>query len=47
MTKLLIIGDLHGMMPKIYFKDFDVIIVPGDICGDKGIREAYMKMYKE
>jgi Icc-related predicted phosphoesterase len=46
-VRFLIIGDLHGQMPKIHFKDFDAIIAPGDVCSDKGIREIYMKMYKE
>lgn len=34
MTKFLIIGDLHGNKPKIYEKDFDAIIAPGDFCSD-------------
>jgi len=34
MTKFLIIGDLHGNKPNIYFKDFDAIIAPGDFCSD-------------
>ena len=32
--KFLIVGDLHGQKPKIYFKDFDAIIAPGDFCSD-------------
>lgn len=32
--KFLIIGDLHGQMPIINFKDFDAIIAPGDFCSD-------------
>lgn len=32
--KFLIVGDLHGNMPKIYRKDFDAIIAPGDFCSD-------------
>ena len=32
--KILILGDLHGDQVKLYFKDFDAIILPGDICGD-------------
>tara|TARA_Y100000310_G_scaffold138285_1_gene137173 strand:- start:7528 stop:8391 length:864 start_codon:yes stop_codon:yes gene_type:complete len=32
--KILIVGDLHGQKPKIYFKDFDAIIAPGDFCSD-------------
>src|SRR3989338_9992052 len=38
-SKFLIIGDLHGNKPKVYFKDFDAIIAPGDFCSDKGIRK--------
>ena len=33
--KFLIVGDLHGQMPKIHFKEFDAIIAPGDFCSDK------------
>ena len=33
--KLLIIGDLHGNKPKIYYKGFDAIIAPGDFCSDE------------
>jgi len=47
MTRFLIIGDLHGQMPKISIKEFDAIIAPGDFCSDKNIREVYMRMYKE
>ena len=32
--KFLIIGDLHGNRPKLYFKGFDAIIAPGDFCSD-------------
>ncbi|MBI4145699.1 metallophosphoesterase [Candidatus Woesearchaeota archaeon] len=32
--KFLIIGDLHGRMPRIRFKGFDAIIAPGDFCSD-------------
>ena len=32
--KILVVGDLHGQKPKIYFKDFDAIIAPGDFCSD-------------
>jgi Icc-related predicted phosphoesterase len=32
--KFLIVGDLHGKKPHIYFKDFDAIIAPGDFCSD-------------
>lgn len=46
MTRFLIIGDLHGKMPDISIKDFDVIIAPGDFCSDKHIRDVFMEMYK-
>jgi len=36
--KFLIIGDLHGKRPRIHYKNFDAIIVPGDICSDRGLR---------
>ncbi len=32
--KFLIVGDLHGNMPKLHFKGFDAIIAPGDFCSD-------------
>ncbi len=34
MVRFLVIGDLHGIMPRIQVKEFDAIICPGDICGD-------------
>ena len=37
--KFLILGDLHGHIPKIYFKDFDAIITPGDFCDGSKIRK--------
>lgn len=45
--KILVIGDLHGQMPKIHFKNFDAIIAPGDFCLDRGIRKYLMISYKE
>ncbi len=33
--RFLIVGDLHGQMPKIHFKEFDAIIAPGDFCPDE------------
>ena len=32
--KFLIVGDLHGKVPKFYYKGFDTIIAPGDFCSD-------------
>ena len=40
--KFLIIGDLHGKMPRIHFKEFDAIIAPGDFCLDHA--KEYMWM---
>lgn len=34
-TRFLIIGDLHGRMPRLYAKRFDAIIAPGDFCSDE------------
>jgi len=45
--KILVIGDLHGQMPKIYFKEFDAIIAPGDFCLDTDIRKYSGLTYKE
>lgn len=45
--KILIIGDLHGQLPKIHFREFDAIIVPGDFCLDKEIRKYVLASYKE
>lgn len=39
--KLLVIGDLHGQIPEIYFKDFDAIIAPGDFGVSDIARETY------
>ena len=44
--KLLVIGDLHGNKPKIYFKDFDAIIAPGDFCSD-ALRKYYFEAIRE
>ena len=44
--KFLIIGDLHGNKPKIYYKNFDAIIAPGDFCSDSA-RKYFFKEFKE
>lgn len=44
--KLLIVGDLHGQMPEIYFNDFDAIIAPGDFCSD-AVRKYMFQALKE
>jgi len=49
MTKLLIIGDLHGRKPKIHFKksDFDAIVFIGDVCDDRKIGPLFKKYFKK
>lgn len=37
--KFLVIGDLHGNKPGIYFKDYDAIIAPGDFCSTDELRK--------
>jgi len=44
--KILIVGDLHGAKPKIYFEDYDAIIAPGDFCSDKS-KKILFKALKE
>jgi Icc-related predicted phosphoesterase len=46
MVKILVIGDLHGVKPRIHFKDFDCIVQPGDVCSDKLVRPVYKKWFK-
>lgn len=38
MVRFLVLGDVHGITPKVHFSDFDAIILPGDICSDEEIR---------
>jgi len=46
--KFLIIGDLHGSKPNIYFDGFDAIIAPGDFCPcPDRLRKIYKISYKE
>lgn len=42
--KFLIVGDLHGNMPNIHFKDFDAIIAPGDFCSDEARKYMFQAM---
>jgi len=46
MVKILVVGDLHGVKPRIHFKDFDAIVQPGDFCSDKLLRPAWKKYFK-
>lgn len=43
-TKFLILGDLHGKLPKIHFKDYDAIIAPGDFCSDEARKYMFQAM---
>ena len=49
--KFLLVGDLHGSKPNIYFDDFDAIIAPGDFCSSDKISrlvfEGMRKRFKE
>jgi len=45
--KFLIIGDLHGNKPEIYYEDFDAIIAPGDFCSSELIRKMAFLEVKE
>ncbi len=44
--KILVVGDLHGIKPKIHFKDFDCIIQVGDVCDDSKIAPLYKKYFE-
>ncbi|MDP4012888.1 MAG: metallophosphoesterase [Candidatus Nanoarchaeia archaeon] len=39
--KYLIVGDLHGNKPNIYFDGFDAIIAPGDFCSDATRKDMF------
>lgn len=43
--KILVIGDLHGRKPKLKTKNFDIIILVGDICCDREIGKFYKKWF--
>jgi len=45
--KLLVIGDLHGNKPNIYFDNFDAIIAPGDFCSSDKIAKLAFKGMKK
>jgi Icc-related predicted phosphoesterase len=44
--KILVIGDLHGVKPRIHFKEFDCIIQVGDVCSDKEFRPHIEKAFR-
>lgn len=41
--KFLVVGDLHGQPPRVVDESFDAVIVPGDVCGDAGIKPLMMQ----
>jgi len=45
--KLLVVGDLHGQVPNVYFNDFDAVIAPGDFCSSDESRPLMFKVIKE
>lgn len=45
--KFLVIGDLHGNKPNIYFKGFDAIIAPGDFCSDAPRKYMFQALRKK
>jgi Icc-related predicted phosphoesterase len=45
--KILVVGDLHGRRPVLLNKDFDAIILVGDICDDREIGPLYKKWFRE
>jgi len=47
LMKILVLGDLHGQIPKIHFKKFDAIICTGDVCASKYILKYFRISYKQ
>ena len=44
--KILIIGDLHGQKSKLHYKNYDIIIAPGDFCYTDTIRPLMFQSMK-
>jgi Icc-related predicted phosphoesterase len=45
--KFLVVGDLHGSKPNVYFKDFDAIVAPGDFCSTDEIRKYQFQLLQK
>ena len=45
--KIILIGDLHGNKPLIHFKDFDMIIAPGDFCSDASRKYIFQNLIRQ
>ncbi|MBN2094549.1 MAG: metallophosphoesterase [Candidatus Aenigmarchaeota archaeon] len=43
MAKFLVIGDLHGQIPDIHFKDFDAVLFTGDVCDTGFLRDIQFR----
>lgn len=43
----LVVGDLHGEMPEIYFKNYNAIIAPGDFCSSNETRKLMFENLKK
>lgn len=44
--KFLVVGDLHGSVPKLHFKDYNAIIAPGDFCSDETRKYKFQAIEK-
>lgn len=44
--KFLIIGDLHGQIPRIHYKNYDAILAPGDFCSSDKLRNLMFEAIK-
>jgi Icc-related predicted phosphoesterase len=44
--KFLIVSDLHGRKPILSTKDFDAIIVPGDVCDDRKTAPLFRELFR-
>tara|TARA_Y100000310_G_scaffold342205_1_gene444274 strand:+ start:4443 stop:5315 length:873 start_codon:yes stop_codon:yes gene_type:complete len=45
--RFVIIGDLHGVKPNIYYQTYDAIIAPGDFCSSDKIRDYMFQVIEE
>ncbi len=45
--KFLIIGDLHGMMPELYFQSYDAILCVGDFCSSESRKYEFEAIDKD
>ncbi len=43
--RILAFGDLHGMLPKIFIKEFDIVVAPGDFCSEEIKKYFYLPFW--